>query len=58
MTDVRDGFARQALERRNEFDLLARATQTDVIDVGTDGDHLDELVRFFRAREARRRLRR
>lgn len=56
--DVREGFAKRALERRNEFDLLARSTQTDVIDVGTDGNHLDELVRFFRARNARRRHRR
>ncbi len=56
--DVRSRFAEQVRDRRAAFDLLARATRTDVIDVGTDGDHLDELVRFFRARNARRRSRR
>ena len=56
--DVRSRFAQQVQDRRAAFDLLARATQTDVIDVGTDGDHLDELVRFFHARAARKRRRR
>ena len=55
---VRQIFADQAAARKNDFNLLARATQTDVIDVDTRGQHLDELVRFFRVRSAKRRRQR
>ena len=51
----REAFSALAAERRNRFDLLARSTQTDVIDVDTRGNHLDELVKFFRKRVAKRR---
>lgn len=56
--EVREVFADQAAARKNDFNLLARATQTDVIDVDTRGHHLDELVRFFRVRSAKRRRQR
>jgi hypothetical protein len=36
---------------------LARGAALDLIEVGTDGDHLDALVRFFQRRERRRRRR-
>ena len=48
-------FAERARARRAAFTALARASQVDLIDVGTEGDHFDELLRFFRLRERRRR---
>lgn len=53
--DVRAQFTAQANLRRAEFDMLARATQTDVVDVDTSGHHLDELVKFFRVRASKRK---
>ncbi len=54
---VREGFEKQARARREAFAQLARAAGTDVVDVSTDGNHFDALLRFFRLRERRRRNR-
>jgi uncharacterized protein (DUF58 family) len=53
---VREEYARQARQRRDSLRQLARAARVDLIEVATDGGHLDALVRFFRLRQ--RRLRR
>ena len=54
--EVRAAFARQARLRRDQLRQLARSAHIDLIEVSTDGRHLDALIRFFRLRE--RRLRR
>ena len=51
----REQFAARAKARRDAFTALARSSQVDLIDVGTDGDHFDALLRFFRLRDRRRR---
>jgi uncharacterized protein (DUF58 family) len=53
---VREAYARTARERREALGKLARSSRIDLIEVSTDGGHLDALIRFFRLRE--RRLRR
>jgi uncharacterized protein (DUF58 family) len=53
---VRETFRAQALARRNAVRQLTRSAGIDLIEVSTDGGHLDALVRFFHLRE--RRLRR
>ena len=53
---VRRAYAEAARDRRDAFLQLARSARADVIEVATDGRHLDALIRFFRRRE--RRLRR
>jgi uncharacterized protein (DUF58 family) len=53
---VREAYAASARQRRQSLRQLMRAAQVDLIEVGTDGGHLDELIRFFKLRE--RRLRR
>jgi uncharacterized protein (DUF58 family) len=53
---VRDAFRDGAAERREALRELARSARTDLVEVSTDGSHLDALIRFFRLRE--RRLRR
>jgi uncharacterized protein (DUF58 family) len=52
---VRRGFAGRAAARREKLRKLARSAHVDLIEVGTDGEHFDALVRFFRVREKRRR---
>jgi len=52
---VRDAFRARALERREAARQLARSAGVDLIEVTTDGGHLDALVRFFRLRERRQR---
>jgi uncharacterized protein (DUF58 family) len=52
---VRTRFARRAAERAGAFTRLARGAQADVIEVGTDGNHFDALLGFFRKRDRRRR---
>jgi hypothetical protein len=52
---IRRGFAAQATARREKLRKLARSAQVDLIEVSTDGQHFDALVRFFRVRERRRR---
>jgi uncharacterized protein (DUF58 family) len=53
---VRDAFAEAARQRRETLVALARSAHVDLVEVSTDGGHLDALIRFFRLRE--RRLRR
>jgi uncharacterized protein (DUF58 family) len=52
---VREGFASAARERAEGFARLARACRADLIEAGTEGDHFDALLTFFRARDRRRR---
>jgi uncharacterized protein (DUF58 family) len=54
---VRDAYHAAAVGRREAVHQLARASGTDLIEVSTDGDHLEALIRFFRLRERRRRRR-
>jgi uncharacterized protein (DUF58 family) len=53
---VREAYATAARKRRDKVSQLARSARIDLIEVSTDGGHLDALIRFFRLRE--RRLRR
>jgi uncharacterized protein (DUF58 family) len=53
---VREAFASRARERRAALRQLSHGARIDLIEVSTDGGHLDALIRFFRLRE--RRLRR
>jgi uncharacterized protein (DUF58 family) len=53
---VRQEFARRAAQRRDDLQQIARSARVDVIEVSTEGGHLEALVRFFRLRH--RRLRR
>ena len=53
---VRSAFAQNARLRRETLQQWARSCRADLIEVSTDGSHLDALIRFFRLRE--RRLRR
>lgn len=48
---VRSGYAADAKRRADELRRLARAADVDLIDVSTDGGHLDALVAFFRRRQ-------
>ncbi|WP_439631528.1 DUF58 domain-containing protein [Gemmata sp.] len=52
---VRERFAREAAERAASFTKVARGSQADVIEVGTDGGHFEALLGFFRRRDRRRR---
>jgi uncharacterized protein (DUF58 family) len=53
---VRAAFDQTARQRRQALRQLAHSCRADLIEVATDGSHLDALIRFFRLRE--RRLRR
>jgi uncharacterized protein (DUF58 family) len=53
---VRATYAEEARRRRETFAQLTRAAGADLVEVSTDGTHLDALIRFFRLRA--RRLRR
>jgi uncharacterized protein (DUF58 family) len=53
---TRELFAAAGRRRREELRRLMRSAQIDLIEVSTDGSHLDSLIRFFQMRE--RRLRR
>ena len=52
---VRNDFARQACQRRERLRQLSRSARVDLVEVSTDGGHLDALVRFFRLRQRRLR---
>jgi uncharacterized protein (DUF58 family) len=52
---VREAFADAARQRREALLQLARSSGADLIEVSTDGGHLDALIRFFRLREQRLR---
>jgi uncharacterized protein (DUF58 family) len=53
---VRAAFRAEAAARRDAVRQLTRSAGIDLIEVSTDGGHLDALIRFFQMRE--RRLRR
>jgi uncharacterized protein (DUF58 family) len=53
---VREAYAVAGRKRREQFRQMARSARIDLIEVATDGGHLEALIRFFRLRE--RRLRR
>ena len=50
---VRRAYAERAAARRTAIRQLARAAQVDLIEVATDGRHLEALLRFFKLRERR-----
>jgi uncharacterized protein (DUF58 family) len=52
---VRDAFAAAARARDEAFTRLARGCRADLIEAGTEGDHFDSLLNFFRKRDRRRR---
>jgi uncharacterized protein (DUF58 family) len=53
---VRTAYAEAAQQRREALRQLTRSGGIDLVEVATDGTHLDALIRFFKLRE--RRLRR
>jgi len=50
---TRAHFSELAASRREALQRLARSARIDLLEVGTDGGHLDALVQFFRQRERR-----
>jgi uncharacterized protein (DUF58 family) len=52
---VRQAVAAAARQRREAVRQLCRSARIDLVEMSTDGGHLEELVRFFRLRERRRR---
>jgi uncharacterized protein (DUF58 family) len=52
---ARSAFSEMVERRRESLRLLFRSARADLVEVSTDGSHLDELIRFFRAREQRLR---
>jgi len=50
---TRAHFSELAASRREASQRLARSARIDLLEVGTDGGHLDALVQFFRQRERR-----
>lgn len=52
---VRGAFAAAARQRRIALRQLARAARADLVEVSTDGTHLEALIQFFRRRERRAR---
>ncbi len=53
---VRRAFAEQARQRRAALTQLTRSAGIDLIEVSTQGGHLDALIRFFHLRERRQRI--
>lgn len=53
--EVRAAYAQASRDRRDALRQLARSSRIDLIEVSTDGGHLDALVRFFQLREHRQR---
>ncbi len=51
--ETRGDFARQARERQEQLRQLCRSSQVDLVEVASDGKHLEALVRFFKLRERR-----
>jgi uncharacterized protein (DUF58 family) len=50
---VRAAYARVRAQTRDALSAACRTTGADLLEVGTDGRHLDALARFF-SRRARR----
>src|SRR6266545_2398620 len=46
--EVRTAYAEAARQRREQLRRLAKSARVDLIEVSTDGGHLDALIRFFR----------
>jgi uncharacterized protein (DUF58 family) len=53
---VRRAFTEKARKRRDALTQLTRSAGIDLIDVSTQGGHLDALIRFFHLRERRQRI--
>jgi uncharacterized protein (DUF58 family) len=53
---VRRAFAENARRRRDALTQVTRSAGIDLIDVSTQGGHLDALIRFFHLRERRQRI--
>jgi uncharacterized protein (DUF58 family) len=53
--EVRQAYTAAARGHRESIRQLARSSRVDLIEVSTDGGHLDELLRFFKLRERRLR---
>jgi uncharacterized protein (DUF58 family) len=51
---VREGYHAAGLRRAEELRKLMRSAGIDLIEVSTDGGHLDALVHFFRQRQRRK----
>ena len=47
---VREAFVLAARQRREALQGLVHSSGADLIEVSTDGSHLDALIRFFRFR--------
>lgn len=56
--EARANLTSAAKQRRDDIRQLARSAHSDLIEVSTDGAHLDDLVRFFDMRERRLGMRR
>jgi uncharacterized protein (DUF58 family) len=54
---LRAAHMARAQARRDEVRQLTRGAGVDLVEVSTDGSHLDALIRFFRLRERRQRHR-
>jgi uncharacterized protein (DUF58 family) len=54
---VRQAYAAAGVERREALRQLANTVGVDLIEVSTDGSHLDALIKFFQMRERRSRRR-
>jgi uncharacterized protein (DUF58 family) len=54
-TSVRQAFAYQAASRLKAMEQLAHSSGADLVNVSTQGGHLEALTRFFRLREQRLR---
>jgi uncharacterized protein (DUF58 family) len=54
---VREAYRRKGEERRESLRQLTNTAGVDLIEVSTDGTHLDALIRFFQMRERRTRRR-
>jgi len=52
--ELRSQFAAQAEARREAFQKLVRSSRADGIEISTDGQHFEQLLKFFRMRERRR----
>jgi uncharacterized protein (DUF58 family) len=50
---VRQAYAAAAEGRREALRQLCHSARVDLVEVSTDGGHLDALIRFFRLRERR-----
>lgn len=54
---VRSAYRAAAVARRETVRQLSRSAGCDLVEVSTDGSHLDALIHFFRRRERRQRRR-